>query len=167
MTKIIVSFLSFLLMLFPNWGNVRYQYLVRTNTPAIIEPKVIDAIKTKNAGAMEALMCKNIKQNTSDLRGEINKMLNAIDGEIISIERRFGGGSYYEKRSNGKIISQAGFDFTITTTKETYLLVSTWEIANNFNKDEVGFRTIGLIIPDPLNALVVISATNGISNWHD
>ena len=166
-TKIIVGFLSFVLMIFPNWGNVRYAYLVRTNSPSIVAPKVIDAIKTKNIVALESMMCNNIKQNTSDLRGEIGKMLDAIDGDIISIERRSGGGSYSESRSNGRKISQEGFDFTITTTKQTYALGSCWETANNFNPAETGFRTLGLGIISPLESLVLIKATNGIREWHD
>jgi hypothetical protein len=168
MTNFIVSVLAFLLMLFPNWGNVRYAYLTRTNTPAIVAPKIIDAVKSKDISALEAMMCKNIKQNTTDLRGEISKLVNAIEGEIIEFKWLKGdGGSYSLSGSDGKKISQVGIDFSITTTVATYLLGSMWETANNFNKDEVGFRTIGLGRLDPRESLVIISATNGIGARQD
>jgi hypothetical protein len=159
--------LAFLLMLFPNWGNVRYAYLTRTNTPAIVAPKIIDAVKSKNIDALEAMMCKNIKQNTADLRGEIDKLLNAIDGEIITLNRGSNGGGYYESRNDGKTISQQILTFNITTATEAYVLVVTWETANNFAKDEVGIRNIGLVRLNPTTSLVIIRATNGIEDWHD
>jgi len=165
--KIIIGFLAFLLMIFPNWGNVRYAHLSRTNTPSVVAPKIIEAVKSNNISALEAMMCKNIKQNTADLRGEIGRLFDAVDGDIITMTRESNGGSYSESRSNKKIAQQI-LTFKITTTApETYVLIVTWEIANNFAKDEVGIRNIGLVLENPVTSLVVIRATNGVSDWHN
>ena len=163
----IIGVLAFLLMIFPNWGSVQYEYLARTNSASIVAPKIIEAIKSNDIDTLESMMCGNIKKNTKNLHGEIKKMLDAIEGTITKIERRPGGGSYTETRKNGDAISQVGLDFTITTTKQTYAIGGCWEVANTFNKKEVGFRTIGLGTLDPLKSLVSITATDGIRSWHD
>jgi len=112
-------------------------------------------------------MCKNIKQNTTNLRGKIGELIDAIEGEIITIEKRPDGGSYKESRSNGRTIFQTDIGISIVTNKASYFMGITWEVANNFSKDEVGIRSIGLAQENPITRLAVISATNGIENWHD
>jgi len=113
-------------------------------------------------------MCKNIKQNTTDLRGKIGELIDAIDGNIVAFEKRVvNGGSYYASR-NGKTISQTIISFDITTTTGTYYLGVQWETANNFAKEEVGIRNIGISQLTPqYQVLVIIEATNGVGNWHD
>ena len=166
MTKIIVSILAFLLMIFPNSKLLIGAHQARTNTVSIVAPKIVDAIKARDAATLESFMCQNIKQNTSNLRGEINNMLDAIDGTITEATWAWRGGSYSESRSGGKKISQEGFEITVTTSVNSYALGIWWETINNFKPKEVGIRSIGLRYYQGA-VLMRISATNGISDWHD
>jgi|GEM_PF-4304124 len=86
---------------FPQWGENQYLNLQRTNHRDIAAPKIINAIQLKDVDALEALMCKNIKDNTEDLRGKIDELINAVEGEIISSEWK-SMGSYSSSRADGK-----------------------------------------------------------------
>jgi hypothetical protein len=163
--KIIIWFLAFLMWLFPNWGNNQLQYLIRTNSTDIAAPKIISAIKEKDVAALEALMCKNIKDNVENLTDKVSELINAIEGEITS--SRWGNrGSYQETGAGGRRIVQTGIEIFLTTPSGTYYLSITWETANNFAIDEVGIRSIGLIDPSD-NILIRIAATEGVGEWHD
>jgi len=163
--KIITGILALLLWLFPNWGNNQLQYLIRTNNTNIAAPKIISAIKEKDVAALEALMCKNIKDNEDDLQGKISALINAIDGEITSSSWRTQG-SYQENAYGGKQIVQSGIDIFLTTPAGTYYFGIMWETANNFAVEEVGIRSIGLIDPSD-NIVIIIRATEGVGEWHD
>jgi len=166
MTKIIISILAFLLMIFPNSKYLIEAHQARTNTLSIVAPQIIDAIKTRNVAALESFMCQNIKHNVNDLRDEIGNMLDAIDGTITEATWSRRGGSYSESRSNGRKISQEGFEITLSTSTETYVVAIRWETINNFQPKEARARYMILLNSD-VEVLIRISATNGISEWHD
>jgi len=166
MTKIIVSILAFLLMIFPNSKYLIEAHQARTNTPSIVAPQIIEAFKSKNISALEVLMCQNIKTNVSDLRTKIGEMMDAIDSEIIEATWTYRGGSYLEKRGDGKKISQQGFEIYLTTSTKVFTIPVWWETINNFSPKEIGIRGIALRYPVEV-VLYRIYATNGISDWHD
>jgi len=165
MQKIVVGILAFLLMLFPNWKSVRFQYLTITNNTSIAAPKIIDAVKRKDAAALEAMMCLNIKTNIPDLRGEVGRLLDAIDGDMTEATWE-SSGSYQGAQQDGRRLTQVILSFHFNTSTGTYFMGMTWETANNFKADEVGIRGIGLLDPDGA-VLLIINATEGVGNWHN
>jgi hypothetical protein len=128
---------------------------------------VISAVKTRDVAALEDLMCLNIKQNTSDLTNEIEKLLDAIDGEQIEFSWLKRGG-YQESNGKGKNISQNYLRIDIITSTEHYFLLIVLETYNSFAPKEMGIRSITLMTETDWNkVLYAIQATNGIIGWHD
>lgn len=166
-SKFVVSLTAFLLMLFPNSGSLQYNHLIQTNSTDIAVPKIIDAIKEKDVDALEALMCQNIKENVNDLPGEIRKLMNSIDGEIINYSWE-NSGTYSENHRDGKAIYQVVVSVYLSTPTKNYNMGIMWESANSFAKEETGIRNIGLLDVDQDYLLLSrISATEGVSKWHD
>lgn len=165
--KIIVSLLSILSVIFPNSKNLitmRQQY---ENDPAKWLPIIVEAIKENDVKTVEDLMCKNIKDNTEDLSGEIQALYDCIEGDIVSIEWEYRGGGYSEQHRDGRVISQEGLSIYITTTVDDYEIGVTWEIINNFQPEEAKIRNFTLITIEPLERLYSICATDGIRCWHE
>lgn len=163
-SKFIIGLLTFLLMLFPNSGSLQYNYLIQTNHTNIAAPKIINAIKEKDVDALEALMCQNIKENVSNLPEEIGKLMDSIDGEIINSSWE-NIGNYDAKHGDDGAILQVNLVIYLTTSTDTYRLGIMWETANSFAKEEAGIRNIGL--SEDGHTLVLITATEGVGEWHD
>lgn len=170
--KIIAFFMSIIMAIFPFFGEKK------TISNEEIAEAVIYAVENKDASALEAVMCKNIKDNFDDLTGEINTMLSLIEGDIESITwKKFGG--YYESDGNGKSLKQNNQNYTIITTKGAFSLSLTVETDNSFAPDELGIRTIALhrLIKNPDSnssyeyisdgVLYKIFATEGFGTMHD
>ncbi len=135
--KIIAFFMSIIMAIFPFFGEKK------TVSNEEVAEAVIYAVKNKDASALEAVMCKNIKDNFDDLTGEINKLLSLIEGDIESITwKKFGG--YYESDGNGKSVKQNAQSYTIITSKGVYGISVTIETDNSFAPDELGIRSIAL-----------------------
>jgi len=168
MAKIILSILTFLLMLFPNCTRLQVEYRSREVARDITAANVVRAINARDIGTLEAMMCLNIKQNTSDLSGEIRKLINTIDGEIVEFtEESFG--TYSANRNGGKSIHQTylAIEFK-TATVENYRIYILLENYNSFQPDEMGIRRIFVITADdPSDVLHIIVATNGLGEWHE
>ena len=77
--RIIAFIMSILMTIFPFFGEKK------TISNEEVAEAVIYAVENKDASAMEAVMCKNIKDNYSNLTDEINTMLSYIEGDIESI----------------------------------------------------------------------------------
>jgi hypothetical protein len=163
-SKFYIGLMAFLLMLFPNSGSLQYNYLVQTNHTNIAAPKIISAMKAKDIDALEELMCRNIKDNVNNLSVEISKLMDSIDGEIINSSWE-NIGDYNENRGNGKAILQVNLVICLSTSMNTYHLGVMWETANSFAKEEAGIRNIGLSVDS--HTLVLITATEGVGEWHD
>jgi len=168
-TNIIVGILAFLLTLFPNWGSLQYNYLMQTNAPKIAAPKIMDAVLAKDIAALESMMCKDIKDNVPDLRTEISKMLDLVDGAITGSRWTAFSGSYVISDGLGKTENQGSIDIYITTTVGYYCLGMVWETANSFAMEETGIRNIALVeilpIEDPAQKyvrLAMITAPGGV-----
>lgn len=170
--KIIAFFMSILMTIFPFFGEKK------TVSNEEVAEAVIYAVENKDASAMEAVMCKNIKDNYGDLTGEINTMLSLIEGDIESITwKKFGG--YYENDGNGKSVKQNAQSYDIVTTKGVYGISVTIETDNSFAPDELGIRSIALNTqiknPNPNSSyeyiygefLYRIFATEGIGTMHN
>ena len=170
--RIFSFIMSIIMAIFPFFGEKN------TVSNDEVAEAVIYAVENKDASAMEAVMCKNIKDNFDDLTGEINKMLSYIEGDIESISwKSFGG--HYINDGNGKSIKQNSQNYTIITSKGAFSLSLTIETDNSFAPDELGIRTIALHKltknPDTNSSYEYISdgvlykifATEGIGELHN
>lgn len=170
--RIIAFIMSILITIFPFFGEKK------TVSNEKVAEAVIYAVENKDASAMEAVMCKNIKDNFDDLAGEINKLLSYIEGDIESISWKTGGG-YSESDGRGNSITQNHQDYEIITTEGVYGISLVVETHNTFSTDELGIRAIAvdtLIKNTNPNSsrkyvygetLYKIFATEGIKEWHE
>lgn len=173
--KVVLEIVVFLLVLFPKSTGLISMYQQITNTSTIAAEKITAAFESKDVDALEELMCLNIKENVEDLRGKIGQMYNSIDGEIIEITVNMLGGSYDETHERGKSISQRGINIFITTTTGYYFVCICWEYINTFQPEETGIRNIGISKSDHVGpieenlftTIMIICATEGISEWHE
>jgi len=145
-----------------------YLQILRENNGTVAAPKIITAITEKDVAALEEMMCLNIKQNVEGLSEKIDKLVNSIEGEVLGVEEGLdhGGGGYSGKQADGRQMLKSGIDLFFTTSTGIYDVTITWEDANNFAPEEMGIRTIALGDPSG-NVLVLISATEGVCEWHD
>ena len=153
---------SLLLSIFPSL--IRYSPPLDWEASALV---VLEAIKTRNIDAIEALMCKNIKDNFSNLREDIGKFINAIEGDIVTLTKSGANGSGYA--SSRGAIEQKKSAWFIETTAGTYSFSIDWEIYNNFAFEERGIRAMGLTVKTDdgwISCGVGILATEGIWSSH-
>jgi len=165
MTNIILSILTFLLMLFPNCTRLQVEYRTRIVARDVTAGNIVRAMNERDIDALEAMMCLNIKQNTGDLPGKIGEMLDMINGEISDYSwERAGGDTITDGK--GHRINQNYLVIDIITATEQYLLVIVLETYNNLEPKEMGIRCIDLAInDDPLTAesfIYRIAATKGL-----
>ncbi len=172
LARIIAFIMSILMTIFPFFGDKK------TISNEEVAEAVIYAVENKDASAMEAVMCKNIKDNFDDLTGEINKMLSCIEGDVESITwKRFGG--YYENDGKGNSITQNDQSYDIFTSEGVYGFTIIIETNNSFSSEELGIRAIALhtevkntdpnISKDYIYGefLCDISATEGVNEMHE
>lgn len=172
LARIIAFIMSIIMSIFPFFGEKN------TVSNEEVAEAVIYAVENKDASAMEAVMCKNIKDNFDDLTGEINKMFSCIEGDIENITWESGGGCYIND-GNGKAIKQNDQSYVIVTTKCVYGFSVVIETDNSFAPDELGIRAIALhskiknTNPDDSRdyvygeSLYRIFATEGVKELHD
>jgi len=163
MSRIWAWILTLLISIFPS--------LNRYSPPLDVDKSVaavISAFKTRDINAIEAFMCKNIKDNVLDLRGEIGKMIDAMQGEIISYSATSGGAGF-NGSSGGRRIEQTMAASNITTSAGNYKLSMLWETYNNFSLAERGVREISLylMLGDGYEILARFEATDGGFKMHD
>ncbi|MBQ9849766.1 MAG: DUF5104 domain-containing protein [Clostridia bacterium] len=172
LARIISFIMSIIMSFFPFFGDKK------TVSNEEVAEAVIYAVENKDASAMEAVMCKNIKDNFDDLTGEINKMLSYIEGDIESVTwQRLG--AYSQSDGEGKSISQNNQNYDIFTSSGAYGISVVIETHNSFSSDELGIRAITLYSKikntnsqDPREyvyseTLIRIAATEGVKDWHD
>ncbi len=170
--RIIAFIMSILMTIFPFFGEKK------TVSNEEVAEAVIYAVENKDASAIEAVMCKNIKDNYPNLTDEINTMLSYIEGDIESITWTKKG-SYTQTDGKGNSISQNSQNYNIFTTEGVYGLSVVVETYNSFSLEELGIRAIALHTEikntDPSipyeyiysENLYKIFATEGIQDWHD
>lgn len=170
--RIIAFIMSILMTIFPFFEEKKI-----VSSEEVAEA-VIYAVENKDASAMEAVMCKNIKDNYPNLTDEINTMLSYIEGDVESITWE-SFGSHYINDGYGKAMNQIDHSYQIITTKGVYGFTAVIETDNSFNPEELGIRSIGLHTltenPNPNSSykyiygvhLYEISANEGIGKLHD
>ena len=124
--RIIAFIMSILMTIFPFFGEKK------TVSNEEVAEAVIYAVENKDASAIEAVMCKNIKDNFDDLTGEINKMLSCIEGNIEKITwKRYGG--YFVNDGKGNSVTQNDQSYDIFTSEGVYGFTVIIETSNSFS----------------------------------
>lgn len=144
MTTFIISILAFLLTIFPSCGMLLapYQSMTFPGEKAITED-IMNAISTSDVAALEDMISQARKKSMTDLSGNINTLIDAIDGEIIDFSWHPAGGS--DTSNFWTRISQTTWDIEIKTTIKTYWLIIGWVVVNNRAPEEVGMSHMRLI----------------------
>lgn len=152
---------AFLLSIFPSLDRYSPAMDWRAATGT-----VLTAIQAGDIDTIESFMCKNIKDNTTDLRGEITKLISLIEDNVTSTSSEFFDD--FSVASSGKTIMQATSISQISTSSAKYQLNMIWEYYNNFSFTERGIRQIALFLVTNTGyeELARIRATDGIGRLH-
>ncbi len=142
MTKIIVSIVSALLILFPFSSFLRGTYQ-QLSFPGVqeITNDIVDAIKSNDIGAIENMLSKEAKQRMEDPQKSISDFLQNIDGEIVDV-RRVGGGGESSESGAGYVYKVKTWTVEVDTPQNTYLLSITWIISDTRSPQHVGMSSM-------------------------
>lgn len=146
MTKILISILSVLVILFPFSSFIvgTYQQLTFPGVQEITND-IIDAVKSNDIEAIEEMFSKETKNNLKDPAKEIGDFLQTIDGEIIDAKYHSGTGE--EDRSGaGYVYSFRGWIIEFETTESTFWLWVSWVRADTKSPEHCGL--VGMSISD-------------------
>ena len=151
--KIILSILAFLLTIFPNSRTLLTQQQSWSFPgKSVVSQNIVDAINAGDTDALMDMMSLDTKQNMEDLRGHVEELMNAIDGEII--EGKLGGGGYSSSESGtGQAIRKESWEWEIKTATSSYELDIYWIIVHSHAPQEVGLCSLSLY--DSENNLLV------------
>jgi hypothetical protein len=140
MNTFIVGLLAFLVMLFPGCQYLQMQYQASTFEQVAIQGSIKNAIKAKDILALEAMMCKQIKQTAPNLSDEIGGLLNVIDGTIVEFDDGIGDTSR-DLAGSGKR-SMRGWHYCFKTATKSYRLDVTWIIIDTRDPETMGLAAI-------------------------
>ena len=148
MTKILVSILSVLVILFPFSSFLvgTYQQLSFPGEHEITD-EIIDAVKSNDIDALEKMLSEETKKNLEDPQKEISDFLQTINGEIIDAKYHRGTGE--EDRSGaGYVYSFRGWIIKFETTEDTYFIQVNWIRADTKSPQRVGMSSLLLYDAD-------------------
>jgi len=146
MTKIIISIVSFLLILFPFSSTLSgaYQQLTFPGVQEITSD-IIDAVKSNDIQAIEEMLSEEAKQRMENPQNVISEFLKVFDGEVIEAR--------YLQSAGGETSSGMGYVYKVETWKievktsqSTYLIWVTWVIADTRVPKEIGLA--GMTVTD-------------------
>jgi len=162
--KIILGFLAFLLWIFPNSKALNFSYDKTFYDKQTIADTVMTAVKSQDAEALTAMICKNIKDNTSDLSDQIATLFGYTNGATnYTVD---GGGAEYSGNRGSNHIIKRDVDIKYQISEVKYSLFIVWEI-NNFSPAERGIRHVNLMNADTKELLIDFKSTEGFLYWHD
>lgn len=142
MTKIIISIVSFLLVLFPFSSTLlATQQQLSFPGDQEITSDIVDAIKLNDIQAIEEMLSKEAKQRMGDPQKTIREFLQNIDNEIVGV-RQIGGGGESSESGAGYVYKVKTWTIEVETTQKTYLLSPTWIIADTRSPQRVGMSSM-------------------------
>lgn len=156
MSKILISILSVLMILFPFSSFLlgTYQQLSFPGEYEITD-EIIDAVKTNDIDALEKMLSNETKKNLEDPKKEISDFLQIIDGEIIDAKYHSGTGEE-DQSGTGYVYSFRGWIIEFKTTENTYWVWISWVRADTKSPEHCGL--VGISISDTsYNKLAEIS----------
>lgn len=146
MTKIIISILSVLLILFPFSGTLQAAYQNLTfPSEDVITSSIIDAVKSHDLAAIEEMFSERKKNNIGQLSAELQNMFNQIEGEITNVNYILGDGSESSKSGMGYVEKGRSWKFEIKTTTNKYFLFAGWKIIDTLEPQNVGLSSLKLM----------------------
>lgn len=142
MTKIIISIVSVLLILFPFSSTLlgTYQQLTFPGVQEVTND-IVDAIKSNDIQAIEEMLSKEAKQRMGDPQKSISEFLQTIDGEIVDA-RQVGGGGESSESGSGYVYKVKTWTVEVNTPQNTYLLSITWIISDTRSPQHVGLSSM-------------------------
>lgn len=151
LSSIILSIVSFLLLLFPNSTMLIYEYQLRTFDTEATVVDMMNAVEKKDIQALEDMMCKNIKENVDNLSDKIGELINTIPEEIESWELLTSPHVSSNTSNGGEHLAEHGRTIYIKTANGEYEMCFVWQTINTYDADERGIRDLRVIkiIPDP------------------
>lgn len=144
MTKVIISMVSVLLILFPFSSTLlgTYQQLTFPGVQEITND-IIDAVKSNDVAAIEEMLSEETKHTMEDPQKEISEFLQTIDGDIISA-KYLGGAGEKTRTDFGYCYKSKTWNIEFKTSKSTYWLWVTWVIADTQSPEHVGLDGISI-----------------------
>lgn len=142
MTKIIISIVSVLLILFPFSSTLlgTYQQLTFPGVQEITDD-IIDAVKSNDIVAIEEMLSKERKKNMDNPKKKIAEFLQTMEGEIINAEYK-SSAREKDESGGGYVYSFRSWIIEFETTEETYWLFVNWVRADTREPDKVGMSSM-------------------------
>jgi len=141
-TKIIAGVLSFLLWIFPLSSLLGgWQARLAFDRNAVMD-QIATCVAARDVVTLESMMRPWFKTNIPDLTDKLNQFFDAIDGDIVNVNKGTSQGS-----GNSQGIYYEELRFGIYTTDETnphYYLWISYDVSNSKNKNDVGISWIHL-----------------------
>lgn len=146
MTKIIISIVSVLLILFPFSGTLRsvYQNMTFPGRDVIISD-IIDAVKSEDIEALEKMFSDNKKEEIENLSEKLQTMIELIDGEIINAEFLAGLGGESSESGMGYAVHSYSWEIEFETSKSSYILLVSWVKTDTLEPENVGLVSFKLL----------------------
>ena len=152
MVKIISAIIAFLLMLFPNSGNllIMQQQLSFPGEKAAAN-QIVEAIQNNDIDALIDMYC-DVAMSTGEVTKEnLQNLINSIEGNIKK------GGLYgYDSSTHGSV-SDRQLKIKIETDRGDYLVYASWVVADLEYPERVGLLQLTLF-PYFLNEYPVVIA---------
>lgn len=144
MTKIIVSFLTVLLMFFPDSVTLKgiYQDLTYPGEKVITE-RIIEAVKNDDVEAIEEMMSPYSSENVENLSKKIKTVTDAIEGNIKNAYW-YSGSSDSVKKDYDSYESSRTWVIKFETDISNYKLHVTWIRANTAKPEMVGLDALSV-----------------------
>ena len=144
MTKILVSILSVLVILFPFSSFLvgTYQQLSFPGEHEITD-EIINAVKSNDIAAIEEMLSEETKKKMEDPQKEISEFLKIIDGEIIDAKYHSGTGEE-DRSGSGYVYSFRGWIIEFKTTENTYWVWISWVRADTKSPEHCGLDGISI-----------------------
>lgn len=145
MSKVIISFLSVLLIFFPFSGTLQSAYQSLTFPGAdVVTADIIEAVESNNIAIIEDMFSEIKKDNIGQLSDKMQNFIELIDGSIINADFYVSAGESSES-GMGYAEKTCGWFIKVETTKDIYYILVGWTIIDTLNPKNVGLNTLALM----------------------
>lgn len=146
--SIVLTIVTFLLTIFP-WSaslEAKYQQLTYPGEMVVTE-NIIEAVKNKDAKAIENMLSYSTKKSSDGLLEQIEKLFNTIEGDIVDAGW-YCGGHDSVKKDYASVESSTSWGIMFETTEDNYLLHVCWVRIDTIKPENVGMTGITLFDMD-------------------
>jgi len=147
MTKIIAGILTFLLWIMPWWSGLSGLRERLTFDRNAVMDKIIDYVQNQDVAGLEAMMRPWFKSNTTNLTAKLGEFYDAIDGNIVTVQKGTSEGSM-----NDRGIRSERLNFVVHMDGDAnyskYYIVIWYDVANTKDRKDVGISLLELSTGD-------------------